>query len=221
MNWFLIVCALIILYCLIHGAKKGMLSIVFGMCAWIFVIWFINFSVPYISDFITDNTEISSNINEHIKERMEERYINSEEKEEGSGKESLIKNLPASITEKVNEAVNESEEQIIKAISEELTSTAISGIAIILACLVSVLLLFVMSKLISLIGIIPGIRGINKVFGVVAGALEAILIIWFIMLIADCFPASAFGQFVLGGTAQDQMLGFVHDNNFIKLIVGI
>ena len=43
LNYLLIAFAIILLICVIRGATRGMLRIVFGLVAWIFLICFVNF----------------------------------------------------------------------------------------------------------------------------------------------------------------------------------
>ena len=221
MNYVLIIFLLILLYCLINGARKGVIRIVFGLIAWAFVLWFINFSIPYISDAIYSNTTISQDIKDNIDEHLHETYSDSESEDEGSGNDAILALIPSSLQEMAQEQMQSSIDAAISVIAEELTTTAIQGIATLIGVIIAILIVFLVGKLVNLIGLIPGLKEVNRFFGAFAGLLEAALIIWFILYIADCFPTSAFGEFILNGVNGDEMLTYIYDHNLIKTIVGI
>ncbi len=220
-NYLLIAFAIILIACIIRGARKGMLRIVFGMIAWIFLIIFVNYASDFASDYISLNTDIPGVVQENINTHLQDKYKQSEEEEAGSGEDAVLMSVPATIRNEVMESVQTSIDATINAIAVELTDAAIHGIGTIIAVIIGVVVIVIIDKLIKLIGYVPGINDVNRLLGIIAGFAEGILIIWLILYIAKCFPASAFGDFVLKNTENDQMLLFIYQNNIIEKIIGI
>lgn len=219
-NYLLIITALILLFCVIRGARRGMLRIVFGIIAWVFLICFVNYGSNFIDNYISTSTQVPYTIQEGIVSHLTERYTASEEQEVGTGEEAVMSMVPSSIKEEITESVQNSIDATIRFIAEELTDAAINGISTIIAVLIGILVIYIIDKIIRGIGLVPGIKDVNRLLGVVAGLLEGMLAIWLLMYIASCFPASAVGQFVIQNVEKDQLLYFVYENNIIARIIG-
>ncbi|QFJ54219.1 CvpA family protein [Pseudobutyrivibrio xylanivorans] len=220
-NPVLIICILIILFCTIRGAQKGMLRIIFGMISWIILLWFVNTACTYVSDYLNVNTTLPAFVQENIETNLSDKYHMAEEDNEGTGEDAVLKLLPIAIREKVDETINNSVEALINCISVELSEAAIKGIATIVSVLGGILLIYILNKLINLIGAIPGIKGANKMLGVTAGFVESLLIIWLCMYLADCFPTTKYGEFILTNTASNDLLNYVYKINIIEQVFGI
>lgn len=221
LNYLLIAFAILMLICIIRGATKGMLRIIFGLVAWIFLICIVNFGTEVVSSYIRTNTVLPATIQENLDLHLHERYNASEEKEAGSGEDAVKVLVPPSIKEKIEESVQSSIDGTINIIASELTEAAIKGISTIICVISGILIIFLLDKLIKAIGFVPGVRDINRFMGILAGFLEGILLIWLIMFIADCFPTSTYGRFIIENTENDQMLYFIYQNNIIERIIGI
>lgn len=221
LNYLLIACIVILLACIIRGAHRGMLRIVFGVVGWIFIICFINYSSDYVTSYISDNTKVPTVVQEHITTHLTDKYNTSEEKEAGTGEDAVMQVVPNYIKEKVTETVQSSIEATINFISQELTTAAIKGIATIVSIVAAILFLFILDKIIKAIGLVPGIKDVNRLLGIIAGVAEGMLIIWLLMYIASCFPASTLGEFVIKNAEKDQLVYFIYQNNLIARIIGI
>ena len=220
-NYLLIIFLILLAVCVIQGLRKGVIKIVFGLISWVFLIWFINIATPIINQEIYLNTEIAENINETITLHLQERYDKSEEKEQGSGLENITSVLPSSLTEKIDESIQNSVNEVIYVIADELTATALKGISILIAFIIGSIIIFIIGKILEAIGRLPGLKSVNKLIGCLAGVVEALLIIWFVMFIADCFPATTLGGFVINNSENDELLSIIYSNNLIENIIGL
>lgn len=220
-NYLLISIVIILLFSIIRGATRGMLRIVFGIVAWILLICFVNYGSAFLSDYITTSTALPQTIQSNIDSNLHKKYESSEEKEEGSGEEAVWSVVPASIKEKVMETVQTSIDTTISLIALELTLTAIKGFSTIACVIVGIILIILLGKLIKLVGFVPGVKDVNRILGIIAGFIEGMLIIWLLMFIADCFPASALGIFVRENAQNDQLIYFVYQSNIIERVIGI
>ena len=220
-NYLLVIFAIILLISVIRGATKGMLRIVFGVVSWIMLILFVNYGSTYVHDYININTQIPYVVQEKINERLHDKYTVSEEEEAGTGENAVLNSVPTTIRNKVLETVRNSVEETLTAIAVELTDAAIKGISTIICVVAGILLLFLIDKLLKLVGLAPGIHEVNKTLGIVAGLLEGLLIIWLLMYIADCFPTTTYGEFIHEYTESSQILIMLKEFNIIARIIGI
>lgn len=220
-NFLLVIFGIILLICVIRGATKGMLRIVFGIVAWVFLILFVNYGSTYVHDYINVNTQIPVTVQEKINERLHDKYTVSEEEQAGTGEDAVLFSVPATIRNKVMETVRNSVEETISLIALELTDAAIKGLSTIICVAAGILLLFLIDKLLKLVGLVPGIHGFNRMLGIVAGLLEGLIIIWLLMYIADCFPTTTYGEFINEYTESSQILLILKEANIIARIIGI
>ncbi len=220
-NYLLVTFIAILIICIIRGARKGMLRIVYGIIAWIFLICFVNYASAIVASYLSVSTDIPAVIQENISTHLTDRYNESEEKEEGTGEEAVMVLVPATIKAEIEETVQESIQSTIKLISEELTEAAINGISTIVSVIAGIIIIFIVGKIIAAIGLVPGLRDVNRLLGIIAGFMEGMLITWLLMYIASCFPASGLGSFVIENAQKDQLLYYIYQNNIIAGIIGI
>lgn len=220
-NPVLIVFIVLMLSCIIRGARRGMLKIVYGLISWIFLICFVNFASGVISDYLNVNTPLPYMVKETIGTHLKDKYVASEQEEEGSGTDAIMKLVPTSVQEKLDETIQASIDTTIQFISAELSETAIHGISMVISVIAASLALFLLSKIIELLGFVPGIRGVNRGLGVIAGFGEGLLLTWIIMYLADCFPATELGSFIIEKIEAEPILTFVYQANIIERIIGI
>lgn len=220
-NPLLVIFVVLMLSCIIGGARRGMLKIIYGIISWVFLIWFVNFACGIVTDYLNVNTTMPIMVQETIATHLTDRYESSEQQEQGTGSDALMRLVPSSIQEKLDETIRSSVDATIQFISAELSQTAIHGIATIISILAGTLILFLLSKLIHLVGLVPGIRGVNRTLGVIAGFGEGLLFTWLAMYLADCFPTSDLGGFIIENTVTDPLLNTIYEMNIIERIIGI
>lgn len=221
LNPLLISFILVMAFCIIRGARKGIMRIIYGMISWILLLWFVSTACGYISEYLNVNTQIPTIVQQSIFSNLQEKYNATESVEEGTGLSAVMQILPEDLRATIDQTIHNSIEVTIQNISSKLSENAIRGISTIISVLLGVLLLFILDRLIKLLGNIPGVNGVNTALGVAAGFVEGLLITWLCMYLADCFPASSFGQFVLSNCNQNQFMNYVYQINLIKQIIGI
>ena len=208
-------------FCIIRGARKGILKILYGMISWILLLWFVNTACGYISDYLNVGTPLPTVIQDHIFTNLNDKYQNTEAIENGTGMDAVMKLIPEPLKLSINETIHNSVEATIHAITMELSETAIKGISIIISVILGVLILFILDKVINLLGNLPGIYSANTVLGIVAGLVEGILLTWLCMYLADCFPTTVFGQFIISNCEANDIMNYIYQINFIEQIIGI
>ena len=129
--------------------------------------------------------------------------------------------VPAAIKDKVNDSIQTSIDATITLISKELSDTAIHGISMLIALIVGTLALFLISKVIRLIGFVPGIRDVNRLLGIIAGFIEGLLITWLCMYLANCFSTMDLSIYIVEKIKVEPILSYIYENNIIERIIGI
>ena len=219
-NYLLIIFILMMLACALRGAQKGMIRILFGLISWIFLVCFVNYGSVKAEEYITDHTQIPSMIQEHIDEHLHDKYKTSEEKEAGTGEEAVLSVVPEKIKDNITDTIKTSIDNLILFVAQELTAAAIKGISTILTVIVGILLIALIDRLLKAVGFVPGIKDVNKTLGFVGGALQGLIITWFAMYLANCFPSSTVGEFIVSNSQSSKVLNFVYQNNLIEKIIG-
>ena len=219
-NYFLVVCIVILILCCWQGARKGVLNMLYAIIAWILVLWFVSFSTPYIENFLIENTKCETIINEKINDHLHQKYEISEREEEGSGVEGIIGGLPPVLKDNASHLAEQTVDIVIMSITEELTELTIHAIAAVIAIILGYVLAVLGSKIIDLIGRLPGLRVPNRLVGIAGGLIESLFIIWILMYVAELLPTTAYGQFVLTYTDESEFLKVIAANNVVKMILG-
>ena len=129
--------------------------------------------------------------------------------------------MPEFAKDDIETSIENSIDNIIKAVAKELSDAAINGISNILLIAVGIIIIYIIDRILRAIGFVPGIRDVNRVLGIIAGAAEGMLFTWLAMYLADCFPTSFIGQFIITYAKADQMLYYIYKNNLIERIIGI
>lgn len=220
-NPLVIIFILLMLFCIIRGARKGMLRILYGMISWILLLWFVNVACGYIADYLNVNTPLPTIVQENIFSNLQEKYNNTEAVQSGTGMDGVMKLIPEPLRNGINETIHNSIEATIQAITIELSETAIRGISILISIILGLLLLFILDKVIKILGEIPGISGVNTFLGVFTGFVEGLLITWLCMYLADCFSTTVYGQFILSNCESNAFMNYVYQINVIEQIIGI
>lgn len=95
-------------------------------------------------------------------------------------------------------------------------------VRIVVLVLLYIILIAIVKLIIASLHILsklPIIRFVNKLLGIVAGALAVVLEVWAFLALIYVFRDSAFGTWALPQIKQSQQLMFMYDHNLITYIV--
>ncbi|MBE5904471.1 MULTISPECIES: CvpA family protein [Pseudobutyrivibrio] len=220
-NILLVIFIVLMVFFIVRGAQRGMIRIIYSLVAWIFLLLFVNYGKVYVADYIKLHTEIPTRVENAIDGHLHTKYDSSEAEEVGSGRDAVLSIVPEFVKDDIETSIENSIDNIIKAIAKELSDAAINGISNILLIAVGIIIIYIIDRLLRAVGFVPGIRDVNRLLGIIAGAVEGMLVTWFAMYLADCFPTSFFGQFIITYAKENQMLYYIYTNNLIERIIGI
>ncbi len=218
-NALVIIFLILALICALSGVNKGMLRTIFSLIAWILLLWFINYSSPLISAYIVDNTAISQTIESQISDSLKTKYDNAELKEAGSGQDRILLLIPSNIKNEISDTIEDSVDTVIEFVAKELTQSAVNGLSVILALVVGFIIIKLIDLILKAVTKIPGLSALDRVLGLIVGLVKGLLLIWLILFIADCFPATALGSYIISSCQDNSVLLYLYEYNGISNII--
>ncbi len=95
---------------------------------------------------------------------------------------------------------------------QETLKTILGIVCLTIAVLVYKIVDFILSTL-KIISSIPVIRSINKLAGLAAGILEAVLIIWIVFIVIISFDFGSINSYILANIKENPILIYLFQNN--------
>ncbi len=230
MNWLLIIIAGVLLLCVLHGYRKGFLRILFSLVSLALSIAFVAIATPYICDFLENHTKLQAAIEEKCISHMEASADKTME-ETLSDKEQSFQDagiaLPDGIWEKIlgqgigtaNTALKES--GLYESIAETVAHFVINGIAFFLALLIASVFVFIIGRMLGVVGRMPVIRDVNHVLGGITGFVQGMIIIWLILYLIAVGCTSSLGQTAIACIGQSKILTWLYNNNPLLYLIMI
>lgn len=229
-NMLLIGVAAFMALCIFNGYRKGFLKIALSMAALVGTIIIVSILNPYVSKFLMDNTGLYEVLHESTSEFVTEIFDTQIDTAISTRTDEVFAidhlTLPKAIREKLIEdnnsviydalGVSEFEEYISRYLACMILN-AISFIGTLVIAGFMVKVIFVMADIIEKV---PGIKGMNKLAGMLLGFLQGIIIIWIGCLVVTAFGATKTGQEILSMIQGSVILSFIYNNNCLLLLVG-
>lgn len=100
-------------------------------------------------------------------------------------------------------------------------SNVVIGVILFIVIVLLVQVAQVISKGLRIIFTLPIISGVNKIAGFALGIVEGVVLIWILFLLIQYFQLGAIETKVLQDVEQSQILSFLYQNNYLKLVFPI
>lgn len=228
-NWILIVVGIIFAVCVIMGAMRGFLKLSLSLFSTILLVVFISYLTPYVSDTLSKYTPIQKTLEKKCKDVMFEKFSEEIEKRENpdlltlEGQIQYIQEtyLPSFIKERLIENNNT---QIYKELGVELfTDFAAAYLARMILRIISFLVAFfvafiairILFAMAGIVEMIPVIGGINRLLGIVAGFVIALLIVWVLFLGLTILNSTEMGRAGIQTINENRWLSLLYEHNFL------
>lgn len=229
-NGLLIIVALIFLFCVFWGYRKGFIKIVASLTTTIATILLVSFLTPYVSDMILKVIPIEETMQEKCIEillpesRETENYVVPEEVETSRDKQiSLIENaeLPELFQQLLLENNNE---EIYESLGvTKFTEYVGSYLARVLANIISFLLVLIVATIavrivtytLGIIGNLPVIGGLNRLAGGVLGIGTGLIIVWILFVVITLLYDTEIGIRCFGYIEENKFLTELYNNNIL------
>ncbi|MBP3544596.1 MAG: CvpA family protein [Lachnospiraceae bacterium] len=229
-NLLLIGVLVFLALCVVNGYRKGFLKIALSMAALAATIVIVAILNPYVSKFLMENTGLYETLHESTTEFVMEIFETQVDIPINTRTDEVFAidhlTLPKAIREQliednnsvVYEALGVSEfEEYLSGYLACMILNAISFIGTLIIAGFLVKVVFVMADIIEKV---PGIKGMNKLAGMLLGFLQGIVIIWIGCLVVTAFGATKTGQEILAMIQDSVLLSFIYNNNCLLLLVG-
>lgn len=156
------------------GYKKGLIGVVFNLCAFIVAIIITWILYTPVTNAIIKNTEIDDNIKNAI---IEKGFIKNEDKKEEQ--DGVNKYINEYVTTPISNTANDVVEETAKVVSEKVVAIGVAILLFIVVRIGLILLKFVIEGIARL----PIIKQFDKAGGIVYGGIRGMFIIYIFLAI--------------------------------------
>ncbi len=200
-----ILIALIFVFCIILGAKKGFAKSIVGLCSYIVSLFIGMFFYTHFKDFLYSTPKIYQKI-EMFKENISNSISNYALIKEGK--------LPAVFSGIINSATEN--------ISEALSEVAVSVIIAIIFMLLILIAIKILSRLLILAVKLPVLKQFNGILGGAIGGINGIIVCYIAAALLMFFVVSKNNVFISNQLETSLLATYFFENNvLINLFVGI
>jgi hypothetical protein len=100
-------------------------------------------------------------------------------------------------------------------LAAEVAERIMNGLGVLLSFIIAVAAVFLVGILVKAIGMVPVVRQVNGLMGLLLGAAEGFLLVWVLLFIVACFGSTSMGQTIISCIDQNKFLVFLYENNFL------
>ncbi len=228
-NWLLIVVIMIFAVCIIMGATRGFLKMSLSLFSTILLVALISFLNPYVSNVLSKHTPVQKTLEKKCKVVLFDKFSDEIKEPQNPDMLSLEEQiqyieetyLPAFIKERLIENNNT---QIYKELGVEVfTDFAAAYVARMILRIISFLVTFLVALIVirillataGIIEMIPVIGGINRLIGMAAGFVIAVLIVWVLFLALTVMNSTEFGRAGIQMINDNEWLSFLYEHNLL------
>ena len=215
---FIFLIIAILMLC-IRGANKGILLLIYGLVAWVFVVFFIKAASPAIEDYINEQTSLPQTISESYEYKINKNIDSRLSTDgstvtiEGSGVKGILALFPAMVNLGIDAFMADAREAIVKSLVDDMTGLTVEVLAHVFAFLIAIIITALGSGLVKLIGNSSVLRRPNAFLGIIVGAAQAIFLVWFVMYIAICFNNTDWGASIINQCVDHPVLSILYETN--------
>lgn len=223
MNWLLLVIIVILIYYAWRGKNRGFLRTVFTIFSTFLAIILTLWISPYATKWVQNNDKVMNYVNQGVYAIIMPDSTGNKTSDEVEYignlsipyllKETLIENKTPDVYSAL--AVKSFKEYVSNFISLILINI---GTFFLIYLLVKILLNF-LSTTLDLVSNLPVISGINRVSGLIAGAVNGIIVVWIGLIIITLFANNETGYNLLTLINESEILSSIYNNNVILILL--
>lgn len=205
----LVVIAIVLLNVML-GYKKGLINVIFSICAFLIALILTVVLYKPIANMIINNTEIDEKIEEIIIQNNTDSPNNeTQENEENTT------NLQQYIESKIQDTTNETKNQAIEIVANSISYRAIEIITGIMLFIVVRIIVIILKFFIEGIAEIPIIKQFNKAGGIVYGLLKSIIILLLLLTLMFLVISINGNGLIADAINSSYITKFLYENNII------
>ncbi len=192
------------------GYKKGLIGVIFSLCAVIISIILTAILCKPVTDLVIKNTEIDDNIKNTI---IENGLLEKNENKEDD--KSINAYIEKYITNTIKDGVNNTIENNAQIIAEKVVA-----IGVIICLFIVLRILLILIKFIAEgIAELPVVKQFNKLGGVLYGILRGLIVIYLLFAICFFVVSISNSEFVTNAINTSYLSKFLYNNNIILNLI--
>lgn len=227
MNLMLLACAAILLLCGLIGYKRGLIKSAVSAVGIVGAILIANLINPYVKTVLCEHTQvreivrqkIEENLNTNFEQKMDSVYEKEDYLEQTDLPE-IVKNYIRS-----NADINKKQIDLsgyINSITDYLTDMVMNGISYVTTAAVLLLIVIIALALSEILSGVPIVGGLDKAGGLIFGLVQALVIIWLLMLVVTFMSAFDWGAQMMDMIQKSDVLSSLYNKNiFLKIVIDI
>lgn len=229
MTWLFWVLLIIVMGFMSQGFRKGLVRTAVSMVFFIIVIAATSWLNPYVGDFIRENTDWQDKIQEQCGDVLFQGMENRMDLSVTSQVTFIEKlTLPQTMKDKLLENNNTemyrhlAVENFADYLSKYLAHGVINGITFLISFFAVNIILRMILYAVDILTEIPGLGLLNRLGGLLLGAVQGILWVYILFLIVTLLCDTGVGAYLMGVIKEDPVLNWIYDGNYlVHIIMGI
>lgn len=196
----------IILLNIIIGYKKGLINVIFSICAFLVAIIITVLLYKPVSNIIIENTDIKDNIKSMI-------INNSKENENKEGTDTNY--IQKYIENTVKEVAEDAKTKATEVVAENIATKGIEILTCIILFILTRIVLVILKFLTETLANIPIVKQCNEIGGLVYGIIKGLIIIYLLLTIIFLVISINGNGLIANAIEESYITKFLYNNNFI------
>jgi len=222
-NWLLLSVIVILVACICHGYKVGMMHMVFSVATFLVTIVLVRLLAPVGAQMLKGNENVYQAIRQPIEELLEENVDGTLRTEE------VLEDIHVSGDVKENilqaaEGIGISEIDVftpqVKGIAADCITLKVIDLIVYVTLFVIINVgLRVLCFLLDYFSKLPLIKDVNKLAGCGLGLIQGVVVVWLFFVFVTIFAATAWGSWCFERIADSSILSALYTYNLFLVFV--
>lgn len=202
-----IVLVAILLLNIIIGYKKGLINVIFNICAFLVAIVITIILYKPVSNIIIENTNIKENIKSTI--------INNKQNEDTKEEKKDTNDIQKYIESTVQGIADDAKEKATETVAETIATKAIEIITCIILFILTRIVLTLLKFVTETIANLPLLKQFNEIGGLVYGVIKGLIIIYILLTILFLVISIKGNGLIAKFIEESNITKFLYNNNII------
>ena len=179
------------------GFQKGFLRTVVGMSSLLISVALVVVLSPLVTDYITRKTGFRQSVYESIDGKLTDMVDEAQAKTTEEFKEVLEDSfIPSLLLQSFNDRISDRilPEEYLHNASMYMATKVTQALGILVTLILSFVVLKLVLLLTGLVGKVPLVSGVNKIFGIVLGLVRGLILVWILCYVITVFSYTDIGQ---------------------------